>query len=137
MIQALVSANVSHFTPRLTVEERIKALPQELQDQILESTLIASLKLQEVVTLNKSYFPPWQLSINRVTRKTIAEAYYGVAIFQVVIDASANVYWQDGLGIASKWLASLSERERSSISQLRFNRSFPAQPANNERGLSN
>ncbi|USW56684.1 hypothetical protein Slin15195_G100030 [Septoria linicola] len=72
------------------LDSRIKALAQELQDLILDFTLIASFKPThqgDVVRLGfddrygTPYKPPWQLSVDRRSRKEFATWYYGENIF--------------------------------------------------------
>ncbi|KXT14089.1 hypothetical protein AC579_802 [Pseudocercospora musae] len=105
---------------RLTIEERITALPQELQDQILETTLIASIKLQNVVLITPNYKPPWQLSVNRATRRVVAEVYYGTFVFQVIVLNLGAL--RNRLATANRWLLSLPATQRFTISHFRLDR---------------
>ncbi|KAI5362629.1 hypothetical protein Slin14017_G063100 [Septoria linicola] len=74
------SANV--LTANSIVESRIQSLAQELQDLILDFTLLATMKNEEVL-VSQDYRPPWQISVDSRTRKVVAPVYYGIAIFEI------------------------------------------------------
>ncbi|CAK1357965.1 unnamed protein product [Cercospora beticola] len=59
-----------------TLEERIQSLAQELQDMILDYTLLIE---PTTVNITDRYQPPWQLSVNRRTRPLVAEHYYSTS----------------------------------------------------------
>lgn len=59
-----------------TIEERIQILPQELQDQILDSLLILTKRNLSFIWITPNYKPPWQLSLDHRTRRTQAYDYY-------------------------------------------------------------
>lgn len=64
----------------LELDNRIQALPQELQDTILDFVLIAGVKCIEK-RIHDS--PPWQISVNSRTRKFVALEFYETASFIV------------------------------------------------------
>ncbi|USW56685.1 hypothetical protein Slin15195_G100040 [Septoria linicola] len=53
------------------LEQRIQSLAQELQDQILDETLIATTRSRHLrkVFIEPSYRPPRELSLNSRTRQ--------------------------------------------------------------------
>ncbi|KAK4613918.1 hypothetical protein CLAFUW4_09470 [Fulvia fulva] len=63
---------------RLSLEQRIQALPQELQDVILDFTV--AVKSPNVITLTethgKKYKPPLCLQVNRKIRRESEQPYY-------------------------------------------------------------
>ncbi|KAF7191728.1 hypothetical protein HII31_06773 [Pseudocercospora fuligena] len=108
-----------------TIEDRIKTVPQELKDVILEFTLLASLKPsdQNVVSITRHYKPPWQISINHVTREPICQAFYGLSIFRVNATRFPQPWLRhESHEIATKWLSSLAPEYCSMIMELRIDR---------------
>ena len=63
------------------IKERIEKLPQELQDEILDWTLLLTSKKATHVLITPEYCPPWQLSVNQRTRRIQAYEYYSNSIF--------------------------------------------------------
>lgn len=70
------------------LSRHILALPQELQDQILEHAV--HLPCKSRVQINPLTLPPWQLSLNHVTRNRLATAYYANNVFRIVIPKPAH-----------------------------------------------
>ena len=67
-------------SPPKSIEWRIHQLPQELQDTILDFVLtIPSTEVQ----LTTAYKPPWQLSVDRRTRRVQAKDYYRYVHFYI------------------------------------------------------
>lgn len=95
------------MAPTPTLEQRIQALPQELQDNILDFTLLDP---PSVVRIKAWYQkPPWQLSVNRRTRALVARHYYSFSTFQL----GYGYRWERP--ITRAWLKSLSEQYRRVI----------------------
>ncbi|WPB03314.1 uncharacterized protein RHO25_007951 [Cercospora beticola] len=92
----------------------INALPGELKDQILEHVVVATLPRQTtIVVTDTSYTPPWQLSLNRLARRTAAPIYYGNIVFEfgrpeTLRDDQPHFSYD----VALKWLRSLSPSHR-------------------------
>lgn len=88
----------------------INALPAELKDQILEHVIVATVPRQTmVIVANDWYEPPWQLSLNRLARRTAAPIYYGTIIFEFGRpEATRDDQPHSAYDVALKWLRSLS-----------------------------
>lgn len=63
-----------------TIEQRIQSLPQELQNEILDYTLVGGLP-RAPVTISADYRPPWQLSVDHRSRAIVQEAFYSGNLF--------------------------------------------------------
>lgn len=100
----------------IDIEDRIRRLPQELQDLILDFTLIPSAR---TVNINESYRPPWQLRINRRSREIVAMTYYRDTTF--IIDSQKGqqpAYPQYRVSVLQCWLSSLRRKDRRLISHI-------------------
>lgn len=71
------------------LNEKIQALPQELQDAMLGFTISVDLPDNEPIRITKKYQPPLGLQLDRKTRDRFANQYYSGAVFQVA-DQSFN-----------------------------------------------
>ncbi|GIZ41763.1 hypothetical protein CKM354_000505800 [Cercospora kikuchii] len=103
----------SSFQPGLDesvgLSERIQDLPQELQDEIFNLTVAIE---PAEVAINKSYKPPWQLRIDRASRKKMTQQYYSTTIF-VAEDVCVP-------RILQSWLNSLPTHHSHLISEIRL-----------------
>lgn len=88
-----------------TLDERIQALAQELQDIIFDYTVAID---TEVVTIDKDWKAPWQLQINRATRAKFSKVYYSHTRFNVNTDCN-SVFTMD------QWLDMLEDNHRAVI----------------------
>ncbi|KAK4613528.1 hypothetical protein CLAFUW4_09319 [Fulvia fulva] len=70
-------------TPTFSLEDRIQALPQELQDEILEQTI--AIEPDTAIILSPSYRPPLGLHLNRKIRHKFASTYYSTTAFRAQI----------------------------------------------------
>ncbi|KAM3424682.1 hypothetical protein BST61_g6669 [Cercospora zeina] len=80
--------------PEPTVEQRIRNLSQELQDMILDYTLLVE---PSTVTITDTYRPPWQLSVNRRTRPIVAQHFYSTSTFNDNTALKNLEHWLDSL----------------------------------------
>ncbi|PPJ57548.1 hypothetical protein CBER1_06251 [Cercospora berteroae] len=98
----------------------INALPGELKDQILEHIIVATLPRQTtVIVADAWYTPPWQLSLNRLARRTAAPIYYGTVIFEFgQPEAMRDDQPHSAYDVALKWLRSLSLSHLSLIHSI-------------------
>ncbi|KAI5361182.1 hypothetical protein Slin15195_G122950 [Septoria linicola] len=67
-------ASVASTTVVPTLDERIQALPQEMQDEIFSRRL--ALVGSADVIINDTYKPPAQLQVNQESRKEATDIYY-------------------------------------------------------------
>ncbi|KXT03242.1 hypothetical protein AC578_4827 [Pseudocercospora eumusae] len=65
-----------------TIEDRIHALPLELEHLILECTLASTIPGPHVV-VGPPYQAPWQLQVNKLTRIRLAWNYFRSRIFHI------------------------------------------------------
>ncbi|KAF2164758.1 hypothetical protein M409DRAFT_24663 [Zasmidium cellare ATCC 36951] len=93
------------------LDRRIQALPQEVQDEILDHVLF--IKPGEVTINTTSYTPPWQLHFNRATREKIAEHYYATSVFKIS-DADYGCF-----SVTSRWLKSLTAKHQAKVADIR------------------
>ncbi|KAK4494925.1 hypothetical protein PRZ48_014281 [Zasmidium cellare] len=93
------------------LDRRIQALPQELQDEILDHVLF--IEPGEVTINTASYKPPWQLRINRATRKKVAAHYYMTFTFKIR-DKELGPW-----SLAVLWLRSLTGDHQGMVSDIR------------------
>ncbi|EME78621.1 uncharacterized protein MYCFIDRAFT_78331 [Pseudocercospora fijiensis CIRAD86] len=70
----------NHIHPT-TIDARIQALPQELQDMILKWTLAETMPGPET-EINRFYQTPWQLQFNRTSRRDLARNYFASSKFR-------------------------------------------------------
>ena len=122
------------------VKRGIQALPQELQDSILQFALLASLcernpQQNAVVFIDCRYRTPWQLSINRASRRTVSNFYYTQTSFRYSVFFQPEYYSQDkasalikATSIFGKWLKSLTQARRGQITEVPFHISPMPQP---------
>ncbi|CAK1358008.1 hypothetical protein CB0940_07334 [Cercospora beticola] len=92
------------------LDHRIQALPQELQDEILDLTVAIK---PTTVVIDKSYKPPWQLAIDQALRRKVAQDYYSSTIF-VVEDGRAKP------PLLRSWLTSLPADHTHLVSEIRL-----------------
>ncbi|KAI5362623.1 hypothetical protein Slin14017_G063040 [Septoria linicola] len=108
------------------LETRIESLAQELQDLILDFTLIGgieSARSGDAVHVERgTYKPPWQLSVNRRSRKEVSASYYSSNIFQLP-DAFEEMQLVIQMTIIS-WLKALSGEHQASLREIRIGRSI-------------
>lgn len=87
-----------------SLDELVKTLPQELQDEILDYTLAAE---QEIVTITPDYHPPLRLAINRSFRKKFAKPYYEQSTF--LFPLAAPDEYASSTGRFMAWIWSLAD----------------------------
>lgn len=75
------------------LSRRIQALPQELQDAILDFTISMDIPGNDAIHITKKYKPPLGLQLVRKIRDRFAKQYYSGAIFQVA-DQSFKSRWR-------------------------------------------
>lgn len=110
------SSALQIHTTRLTMNQlsqRIQGLPQELRDHVLFYTLLV--EPNSVIIIDRDYRPPWQLSVNRASRRNIAPAYYHSSIFQLALRLDLHTHTS-----VTEWLMSLAPDHRVSVRRLRF-----------------
>lgn len=92
-----------------TLDDRIQALPRELQDAILEAWITIDSTTE--ITITESYKPPSQLHVSRSIRTSFATAYYAHTTFILhTYNFEMNI----------PWLSSLSSEHRDLIQHLRW-----------------
>lgn len=96
------------------LDAHIQALPQELQDAILDSTGI--FEIPAVVSITKDYKPPVALQLSHKIRAQFAETYYTNAAFSSQPGSGDSSYLQYHLG----WMTALSTEHLQAIRVLRF-----------------
>lgn len=107
-----------------SLPEAIQNLPQELQDRILKFTLIGNWEDSHeqwppVVKIDDTCHVPWQLSVNRASRRKVAEHYYSRTAFDTCLTFTEVGTLVLLLGTLSKWLASLPITHLREIKELR------------------
>lgn len=130
---------------RPTLGSRIQGLPQELQDMVLEFTLLVAVPREHELILGPktnsslsplklvgvkshtptsvvfvdphNYKPPLCLQLSRKTREKFAKQYYSSTTFYVRDN-------QKFLGICSRWLRSLTRQHRDWITEIFYSSSF-------------
>lgn len=90
-----------------SLDDRIQALPQELQDGIVEAFL--AVDSSATVKISPNYKPPMQLQVNRRLRSIFAKTYYSNSTFQ----------FKDHV-VTSRWLLSLEFEHRACIQNIRY-----------------
>ncbi|GIZ41281.1 hypothetical protein CKM354_000459200 [Cercospora kikuchii] len=90
-----------------SIEDRIQALSQELQDLILDFTLSSGVKCHNVWIVG-NYKPPWQLQVNKRTRRFLLNHYSSESLFTVVHNSG---FWRS-------WLRSLPATTLSMIQHI-------------------
>lgn len=95
------------------LSQRIQALPLELQVNIFDFT-IAFDPVNRKVDMSQDYRAPWQLQINRATRKKQAPVYFGTRIFH--FDSHFTVV---------RILKSMTAQHRGMIATLRQDMDWP------------
>ncbi|PPJ52781.1 hypothetical protein CBER1_11305 [Cercospora berteroae] len=90
-----------------SIDDRIQALSQELQDLILDFTLLSGVKCHNAWIIG-SYKRPWQLEVNKRTRKFLLEHYYSESMFIL----------GDNPGFWRSWLRSLPTTRASMIQHI-------------------
>ncbi|CZT21059.1 uncharacterized protein RCC_06920 [Ramularia collo-cygni] len=121
-IPSMHSAHSAHNE----LADRIRALPQEIQNNIL--TL--SLQLPTTVRINKDYKPPLALHLDRASRTKYLEGYYTNTIFETTppnhpstghLDVDKHgVPIEDELPSLVTWVKSLSPSHRRMIGIFHF-----------------
>lgn len=107
-------------------DSRIRALPQELQDIILDYTIFSQPSLNNIIPITRQYKPPLGLQVNRHTRARFAKAYYGGSIFHVGSPKHPRMRLyrkrdRDAADwICQIWLATLHESDRKLIHTIRL-----------------
>lgn len=71
----------------VSLDDRMQALPQELQDMIFECTLTTHATTPSTVVLTPAHRPPRELQINRKTRAAFASTYYSTTTFRVQLNS--------------------------------------------------
>ncbi|PIA89234.1 hypothetical protein CB0940_06876 [Cercospora beticola] len=107
------------------LEDHIQALPQELQDKILDFTLIAAVEGVQAVIDDT---PPWQISVNSRTRKFVAPKFYETASF-VVPERVVIAREAPNLHLLTQWLRKVPTLYRSEIQEIRIRGEVPARPS--------
>lgn len=114
---------------------RIQALPQELQDEILEYALYFQAGGGKVVRIDKDYKPPLGLQISWQTRAKFANAYHSNTIFRMgdqkeAIQRPSHPYMTDRQDAAHMlcqfWLETLVACERHLIRTIRLEHKAPS-----------
>ncbi|KAI5363019.1 hypothetical protein Slin14017_G067000 [Septoria linicola] len=108
-----------------SLPEAIQNLPQELQDSILELALIGNWEdsceqWPLVVKIDDTYRLPWQLSVNRASRRKVAEHYYSRTAFDTCLTFTEVGTLMLLLCTLSKWLAALPITHLREIKELRI-----------------
>lgn len=106
------------------LENHIQALPQELQDMILDFTLIAAIEGVQAVVDDP---PPWQISVNSRTRKIVAPKFYGTASF-VVPERVVIARESPHLHLLTEWLKKVPAHYHPTIREIRIRSLEPARP---------
>ena len=91
----------------MPLEQRIQQLPQELQDQILDAVLSLATANAKTVLITAAYRPPWQISVDRRTRKKQARDYYANSVFQSTLHD-----WMS-------WIKSIPVQYQSLVKEIR------------------
>ena len=112
---------------------RIQALPQELQDVILDYALSLDDDEDIAVAIDDDYRFPWQIQINSRTRKKVTQAYYTRSTFllpPLVLVARPSVdEHRDWLHLLGIWLRAVPRERRKLINSIRIPLSgFRARP---------
>lgn len=80
-----------------SLDKKIQALPQELQDLILDFKIAVNPNDEGVILVTEDYKPPVGLQLNRKIRASFAAKYYSGAIFQLAYlpfgSASDKMFW--------------------------------------------
>lgn len=98
----------NNATPNID-DHRIQALSRELQDLILDFTLLAGVECRDV-QIGAAYKPPWQLGVNQRTRKFLVKHYHRTSIFTAVEKSPSQ--WRG-------WLCSLPPNTMPLIQEIR------------------
>ncbi|KAK4613493.1 hypothetical protein CLAFUW4_09469 [Fulvia fulva] len=91
----------------LTLEQRVKALPQELQDLIYGFTF--EQPDPTTITIDANFRPPVNLQINKAIRKSFAALYY-----------SKFIFCSDDIHSLQNWVVSLTSQHRAFLWDLRL-----------------
>ncbi|CAK1357959.1 unnamed protein product [Cercospora beticola] len=96
-----------------SLRDRIQDLPPELSNRILEYTVLQGIESflgesQGVVPYDSKYRLPWQLNLNRLTRRKASDLYYSQAIFEF-----------QSMELLEIWAKTLSHQQRDQLSELR------------------
>ncbi|PPJ52782.1 hypothetical protein CBER1_11306 [Cercospora berteroae] len=100
----------------------IQALALELQDMILDYTLVASLENAKdksptnKIMLTSRYRFPWQLHLNRRTRRLVAHHYFAYPVFQLR-DAHCCL---KGSAVLEAWLINVDPLYIGLITKIRL-----------------
>ncbi|CZT24170.1 uncharacterized protein RCC_09887 [Ramularia collo-cygni] len=94
-----------------TIEMRIQALAQELQDMIFHFAFIAPLEGLTNITISESYKTPVALQLDRNTRTSLAKKYYNNAVFHT------NDFG-DSIWIFKEWYSFLSRAHKLEIRNI-------------------
>ncbi|EME78719.1 uncharacterized protein MYCFIDRAFT_78416 [Pseudocercospora fijiensis CIRAD86] len=84
-----------HPSTNMSLDQRIQALAQELQDIIFGYTVAFE---PGIVTINRKWKAPWQLQINRKSRAELSKAYYGHSTFRITTKAGFFLPHIDAMG---------------------------------------
>ena len=95
----------------------LQALPQELQDLILEAAMWQG--IEPVTTVDRSYYTPLGLQISSGIRRTFAREYYKNTIFTFNQLQSNNEY---GSTFLLSWLCSLPPTHHRLLCRVNYHR---------------
>ncbi|USW56687.1 hypothetical protein Slin15195_G100060 [Septoria linicola] len=90
------------------LEARIQALVPELQDQILDWTLLTGVS-ESLTRINRKYRPPMQMQLDRRTRILAAKFYYRNCCFRCPVGDWFTMY---------KWLGKINEEHVGLINHI-------------------
>lgn len=100
------------------LSRRIQALPQELQDIILDYTISFQPAEDNIVRITSDYKPPLGLQVSWHTRAMFAKAYYSEFIFQAEFSEYSHSYGAAFWPL--DWLEKLVMSERDLIHTIRL-----------------